>query len=434
MRRELNEIEYLNWCFGQPYNIVLCVQLRGDLAPDRLRAALDRAQERHPLLRVSTELGPRGVPWFSSDGVGAIPLSVVERAGPDDAQTLAEHELGARFARDQQPGGAPRPPLVRASLLRPREPARPTGLVLTAQHVIADGLSMVFLLRDLLRFLEQSDDRPDAPVAVLDAPARAQELMPARGWRRKLQRPLVALGLVGLRIVLALGRAYVRLRLGRRAAAPRERPQHHLSWVLTPDQTRRLRARSRAEGVSIQSAIATAFLPGFRAIHTPVNLRPFLATPVGESVGLYVGSADLKMTYRPRRGFWDNARRFHRRLRRALRDPFRIFRLFSKAVPAAAVQELGQLVVRIVGDQRLLAITNLGQLDGSGLALHGRTLIVEAFFGAVTGLVDSSVLTVYTIDGRMHLQLLATEAGPSDTSVRDDAARAVRTLLEEAGG
>ena len=33
MRRELNEIEYLNWCIGQPFNMVLAVPVRGVLEP-----------------------------------------------------------------------------------------------------------------------------------------------------------------------------------------------------------------------------------------------------------------------------------------------------------------------------------------------------------------------------------------------------------------
>ena len=159
------------------------------------------------------------------------------------------------------------------------------------------------------------------------------------------------------------------------------------------------------------------------------SLRELLARPVGESVGLFVGAAEVKMKYRPARGFWGNARRFHRKLRKAQRDPFGVFRLFSKAVPAPLVRQLGPLLVQIASNQRPFAVTNLRQLDGNGVQLQGRDLKVESFFGAVTGIVDSSVLTVYTIGGRMHLHVLASEAGPLDRAVRDDAERAVRLLL-----
>jgi hypothetical protein len=420
MRRPLNELEYFNWCIGQPYNMVVAVQLRGDLSPAQLREALDKVQQRHPLLAVNTEPGPDGRPWFSSEGVGAIPLTVVAPADPDGSHALAERELETTFAWDRP--GRPRLPLLRAALLLPRDPAQPCGLVLTAQHVIADGLSMVFLVRDLLRFLED----PGAPVTVLDAPASSADLLPAWVRRRIPRSPF------RFRVVLWLARAYARLRFGHRPAPPRPIAHHHRSWELTPEQTARLRARCRREGVSIQSAICAAFLASFDAIHTPVSLRPFLARPVDEAVGLFVGSADLRMKYRPTRGFWGNARRFHRRLRRALRDPFRIFRLFSRAVPPADVRRLGQLLVRITSVQRPFAVTNLGQLDAGGLQLGGPHLKVESFFGAVTGVIDSSVLTVYTIDGRMHLHLLATEREPAATAVRDDSARAMQVLLDAA--
>ena len=45
---------------------------------------------------------------------------------------------------------------------------------------------------------------------------------------------------------------------------------------------------------------------------------------------------------------------------------------------------------------------------------------------------NASVLMVYTIAGRMHLQLLAKEMDGAAGSVRGDGARAVQTLLTAA--
>jgi hypothetical protein len=417
MRRELNEIEYFNWCFGQPYNMVAAVRLRGALRPEQLRGALDKAQQRHPLLRVNTEPGPAGIPGFSSAGIGPIPLSVIDGAEPEDARRLTEAELGSTFAMDEP--GPDRLPLIRVALLLPRDPTGSVDVVFTVQHVIADGMSMLFLVRDLLRFIEE----PDVAAPTLQAPADPEDLLPPRVRRR------IPTSSHRFRIALALARVYVRLRFGRRPAPPRRPTQHHLAFALTPAQTARLRARCRREGVSVHSAICAAFLPAFPAIHTPVNLRALLARPVGESVGLFVGAAEVKLRYRTARGFWGNARAFHRRLRRAMRDPFGIFRLFSKAVPLSLVRQLGPLLVRMVSDQRPFAVTNLGHLDGNGVQLQGGHLKVESFFGAVTGIVDSSVLTAYTIDGSLRLQLLASEASPTDSAVRKEIQGAVNRLL-----
>jgi hypothetical protein len=50
-------------------------------------------------------------------------------------------------------------------------------------------------------------------------------------------------------------------------------------------------------------------------------------------------------------------------------------------------------------------------------------------FGAVSGILDPSELTVYTIDGSMRLHLLANEPDPSITTIRDDAEQGVTWLL-----
>jgi hypothetical protein len=417
MKRELNEIEYFNWCVEQPYNMVVAVHIRGPLTAERLRVALDKAQTRHPLLQVNTELGPNGIPWFSSAGVGPIPLTVVTDARREDSTKWFERDLSATFARDEP--GASRLPLLRVALLLPHDPAASTALVFTVQHVIADGLSMVFLVRDLLHFMAE----PAAPVTVLDAPALAAEILPLKA-RKRLPKSALR-----FRVVLWLAESYAALRFPTKTAPARTGSTHHRSWELTVEQTSRLRARCRREAVSVQSAICTAFLPRFSAVHTPVNLRPFLARPVGESVGLFVGAAEVKMKYRSPQGFWPNARRFQRRLRRGLQDPFGMFRLFSKAVPVALVQQLGPVLVKIVSNQQPFAVTNLGDLDATGLELQTTTLKLESFVGAVTGIVGSSVLTVYTLAGRMRLHLLAAETGPSETAIRDEAERAVQRLL-----
>jgi hypothetical protein len=225
--------------------------------------------------------------------------------------------------------------------------------------VIADGLSMVFLFRDLLHFI----DEPDAPVTVLDVPAGSEELLPA-AVRRRIPRS--AWRVQRARLVLAGLRAAA---MGPPSAPPRPSTQHHRSWTLTRAQTEALRARCRREGASVQAAICAAFMRDFHRIHTPVSLRPFLARPVGESVGVFVGSADLNVRFRPALGFWGNARRFHRRLRRATRHLFRPLRVFSKAVPAEAVQRLGRLLLPMTSGGRPFAVTNLGQLDGDGIRL-----------------------------------------------------------------
>ncbi len=412
VHRELGEIEHFTWCFGQPNNIAVAVRVRGGLQPAALRHALDLAQERHPLLRVSTRVDGRGVPWLSSDGVGAIPLDVVHGAGPDEARVRFERELATPFETDA-PGDA-RPPLVRATLLVPADAAQPADLVVSMAHVVSDGLSMLFLVRDLLHFAEH----PEAPVVVLDAPASGDDLLPPEVRRR------IPTTDRRFRMVLWLAKLYARLALRRPASPPVPHAHLRTEHVLDPQQTARFRARCRAEHVSVHSAICAAFVPPFTALHTPVNLRGLLARPVGESVGLFAGGATVKTTYHTDDDHWANARRFHRRLRRSVRDPFRVFRLFGKAVPLALVNQLGPILLQMTAHGRPFGVTNLGDLDRDPFRIQGETLTIDSFFGASTPIIESSVLTVYTIGGALHLHAVAVDA-----AARDDIERGGARLL-----
>jgi hypothetical protein len=339
--------------------------------------------------------------------------------------------------------GQPFPPLLRAVVLLPPRPGTGTNaqadagtdpwagtgaeLVLCAQHVVADGLSMFFLVRDLLQLLRE----PDAPLAVLDAPARCEQILPPAAARRVHRTPVAAL------VTRAVLRAFrvVRTRLprqepvtdGAQGAQGWSAPLH--SWQLTPEQTAALLGRCRAERVSVQSALCTAFLPHYTAINTPVSLRGRLAVDVGESVGLFVGNAVVLRSYRGGNDFWWNARAFHRRLRRAMRDPFLMIRMCSHAVPRPVVHEVMTRMMDLLGRRRPLAVTNLGVLDGAGLTLDaGRGPRIESFHGAISGFASASVLTVYTIDGAMRFHLRG-RPFMTDDDVAREAQRATDLLL-----
>lgn len=393
MRRELNEIEYLNWCVEQPYNVVAVVTLGARLEASQLLAALDAVQRRHPLLGVNT-VADQGLPSFDSQGLGGVPLRVLDQVSPEHLEALTNHELTTPFAMNEQPLATT--PLARATLVQPAKTGQGSTIIFCAQHVVADGLSLLFVVKDLLRLAE----KPDQPLEVLDAPASADDLFPP-AVRQQVPRSSVK-----VRWLIPWLRLYVRLRFGRPAplTASVTSPATH-AWQLTAEQTSRLIARCKDEGVSVQTALCTAFLPSYGAINSPVNLRDRLARPVGESVGLFVGAAVVRLRYRPALGFWPNARKFHRRFRRALENPFWVFRFFSKAVPVETVREFGTLLVSLVATSRPFAITNLGSLDARGLEPNQGAYPVESFFGAVSGPVGATVLTVYTLGGVMKLHL-----------------------------
>lgn len=436
IRRRLTEIEYVNWCFGQPYNIAVVVHLSGRVTVPGVREAIAGLQRRHPLLRVTTVIDRDGMPWLESADVDRVPVRVIEQAAPGDAARLLDTDVATPFVMDHAPvptgtttTGTPRPPLFRVTVLAPRPPAGGMDVVLCAQHVIADGLSLFFLVRDLVHLLRD----PDASPVIADQAARCEHVLPPEAARRMHRTPAVAL------TVRALLDVHRRLRplLSRRPAPDPVRPGEPAlagtvpvhSWQLTPEQTTALLDRCRAERVSVQSAVCTAFLPSYGAVNTPVSLRGRLGVDVGDAVGLYVGNAVVMRSYRPGHDFWWNARAFHRRLRRAMRDPFFMIRFCSPAVPRAVVHDVMTGLMALVGRRRPLAVTNLGALDGNGLTLDtGDGPRVESFHGGMSGFASASVLTVYTIDAAMRFHLRGSPDMTPDRTIRE-AEQATSVLL-----
>ena len=130
---------------GYPIHFSVAAELTGAFTPSQLQAALAAVQQRHPLLRVHIEDQPgTRLGFYQPAVVPAIPLAVFEASDGYTWQQLAATEVSRRF----DPRVAP---LVRAVLLR-QGPTVAT-LILSFDHTVADGLSAVFVLEDILAVL-----------------------------------------------------------------------------------------------------------------------------------------------------------------------------------------------------------------------------------------------------------------------------------------
>lgn len=123
----------------------LTAEVSGRTSVGDWRNALDRVQERHPLLSMTIGSAPSGVPWFRRVDGASIPMRVVY----DDPHTRRMAEVSEESVRTIDPNHAP---LVRAVLIHASDSA---ALTLVAHHSIADGMSVAYLLRDTLTALSK---------------------------------------------------------------------------------------------------------------------------------------------------------------------------------------------------------------------------------------------------------------------------------------
>ena len=287
--RPLGSLEHLFWLLDQNRSVHFAVtaQIAGKASRDDWREALDRVQDRHPILSVCIEGSPASVPRFRQEDAAPIPLRIVE----GDPKTHWEGEVGEELATPFDPNRAP---LIRAVLI---QGGRDTAFILVAHHSIADGLSLAYTIRDTLSTLSGELLEP-LPLA----PAQEEILGVGAG-------------------PAALADAHERPDGGPAGRPSTYRPLDDARPLvkglrLAPALTTSLTDRARQEGTTVHGALCAAFtIAGRRVsadwrdstlrIMSPINIRPLL--DVGESCGVFVsattGAFDGRAT-----GFWELAR------------------------------------------------------------------------------------------------------------------------------
>ncbi|MCF7221623.1 condensation domain-containing protein [Marilutibacter chinensis] len=313
MRRELSTIEHLI-----DGNITYVVGLEGPLTPERLRPALARVQRKHPALRMLTgETGRRR--FYEMDAAPEIPLRVVDmdasKAGAHSAGGTAMDELRRReiqaevttpFADDQ--------PQLRVAWLRPADGAGATEseLLVTAQHRICDGMSLLTIVRELLQALHSDAELvPYAPITTrdiigeLDAGGRRGNGL----WKRRL----------------AAGAVNALLALVPPSGRPLEHHEIHLEWSASQMLSSALRQRCRIESVSVHAALLLVLRETLQSvlgrdgpdwIECPVDARRGRLSVLRSDM-LFFGGGSFRVDARqpPATDFWAQAREMSREIR-----------------------------------------------------------------------------------------------------------------------
>ncbi|MGD8821201.1 MAG: condensation domain-containing protein [Anaerolineae bacterium] len=291
-----------------PFAIVTMVlRIRGHVSEGVLRRAVAKVQQRHALLRVRTESGADGALRFTSEGVQEIPIKIVPKESGEDWIEIHAQASKVPFEFETRPA-------IRFILVQAPELSE---LIILCHHMICDGMSLAYLARDLMMHLGE----PDREVAVLPAPPPIDlgnlpgdvsqpglvKFLIGR-MNRKWAKEAVFFDQQDYRILTETYWAHY----------------HHqlFSIELSEAETAALVARCRKEKVTVNSALTTAFsaaqswVQGEEPYHAKTviaaDLRHRLPRSPGEGMGMYAGGAELKLKYNHKRGFWDNARQYHK--------------------------------------------------------------------------------------------------------------------------
>ena len=289
--RPLGALEEFLWLIDQnrPAHFALAAHVQGPTTVGRWRDALDLVQLRHPLLSVCIEADGNSRPHFRRGTAAQIPLRVIQQSDPAQSwESEVELELSIPFNPRQVP-------LVRAVLLHETDRVI---FILVAHHSIADGLSIAFVIRDVLQALAGK------PIGLLPLlPAHEEILGVTRSDAVQSQPSKETNSTPPVRPV-----AYLR----KEDSRPRIK-----SLCLTPQLTRKLRERARQEGTTVHGALCSAFALAYWQnnsefkeepirICSPTDTRKLLG--LGEDCAVLISGRVVAIEPHVFTSFWDIAR------------------------------------------------------------------------------------------------------------------------------
>ncbi|HME54138.1 MAG TPA: hypothetical protein VKM55_18075 [Candidatus Lokiarchaeia archaeon] len=404
----MNDIEYVTWLLGQPYNLVNWSRFQGELDVDKLRDAFDKIQARHPILTTTIVPGPTGdYPWLDSASVGKVPLTVIDDFDEkQDINDLVKKELNAISAMYDPDAGRihvshdPRitPPLIHAVVRRGQAS---TDLIVRVQHVIGDGTAMNYLMRDLLRFYNDPEMAIDQQDITID-----ESYYPTSGYHRRLSVRFMKVFYQFVKFAHDIQFRGKRSGIGIQDRSARI-TDGFLERILSPEETARFLARCKQQELSVHVMLCTAFSKYFKIIESSVDLRPLLVKSPGDSFNLLAGGTVLKWVYHPRDDFWKNARRYSHVLTAALRPRtlFRFAYITPGVIPVTFMRNFQRMLVDRTTLKRSFVISNCGTFDHFDVPQAAGRARLESFYCEVSNPLGGIVLVVYTIAGTMHVHV-----------------------------
>ena len=340
MKRKVSSLERI--FTRSPYAIVTMVaRIKGNVSKSMLKDAVHKVQKRHQNLRVRIQEDEDHIPFFTSEGVKEIPIAVVSRESDEHWIRVCHERCAIPFEFEERPA-------IRFILVQSPDVSE---LIILCHHIICDGLSLAYLARDLMVHLGD----PTREVEVLPDPVPIdKDNLPkevslnrivkyfvnriSKKWRKNPT-------FFDQEDYLNLNQAYW------------TNFNHQMVFVeLSEVQTTALVERCRKEKVTVNTAIASAFIAAQSIIlDSKVNPNIVIATsfrerlpkPAGQVVGYFAGGVSLEHKYHQKMSFWDNSREIHKKLKPLYKNK----NLFKEILPWLYLEPaiMGSLSFKMIG-------------------------------------------------------------------------------------
>ncbi len=291
-------------------NVSVVATLSGPIDVPRMKRALVRLQEMHPMLRSRIVEDADHKAYIHLDHVPEVPLQVIKRASDRQWYDALAKEHKRPF--NQGTG-----PLIRFILLLSDRPKQPSELIVFCQHTICDATALANCIRDLLQLYAD----PTCPSAPVFPPQTLERMMPqgeapkglASGLKRFVMKTMNQKWrknpfIFTRQDFLDIHKAYWQ-----------QKAYRFILMELNRKETAVLTQRCRDNGVTVNSALIVAFVKAYQDIIGPLpkdNLViPYDLRRRSEHYKnvfcLLISSLELSLSNVIQDDFWCSARALH---------------------------------------------------------------------------------------------------------------------------
>ena len=391
-------------------NVVLYGVFDTTVSKDALEKAVLFLSDKHKLLNCHIETDKENKVWFVTD---KKLLPEVNTPKSKNINEILINELKHRF--DFEKG-----PLIRFTLLNQTE----TTLIINCHHAICDGLSLMYLFKDITKILSGKNIQVEPKMPVFLEPQNIP---------RRLGNPISRLFISSINKKWRKETISFSNQLHQEMHTKfwKEYKLQIIPFKFSKEETANIVSRCKQNNVSVNTGLVTAFLYAEKQLFEQKdysskvivtdNLRTHLKNQPGESMGFFISTLRPNLEYSEKKTFWENAQIFHKKVERLLeKDLFKnqLIGLFSpKFLDVMMLNYSGQrddtlakIMIKTAGMNKLnstFTIANLGLIE---IADNLEKLKIKTLFGpmAVSNAMEKYI-SVLTINNELHFSLCFNE-------------------------
>lgn len=282
IRRNLMMVERIMYVDPEtPVNCVFTAKIKGNIPEENFKAALEKIQQKHPLLRTRIDNRSEKYPFFIEEKeMEPIPLRIVERKTDEDWLQESETEWFRLFKDEKKP-------LAQLVWIKGNEVSE---ILWVLPHCICDGTSLVTMMKELLGLL----DDPSFEMNPYDVFTSVNDFLPIDFNMKKKKRKA--------RFYLMMARLFFLMQ--RKSKTRNLGSNYVVHWKLNSDTTAQITEKSKAHGVSVHALLCSSFMQAFQEIQgkqakgkviSPVDVRHFIPEIRQDQVFAFAPTVELSL-------------------------------------------------------------------------------------------------------------------------------------------